>query len=121
ISSIRFYKSAAETGTHVGKIYSSSGQLLGQVTFTNESASGWQQADLATPIAITANTEYTVSVNTGNMYYVDTVSGMASQISNGSLRSVVNGNGVYGPVGSRPTKSWSNSNYFRDIVFVPSL
>ncbi|MGZ3782341.1 MAG: DUF4082 domain-containing protein [Pseudobdellovibrionaceae bacterium] len=121
ITSIRFYKSAAETGTHVGKIYSSSGQLLGQVTFTNETASDWQQADLAAPIAITANTEYTVSVNTGNSYYVDTVSGMASQITNGKLNSVVGSNGVYGPVGVRPTTSWQNSNYFRDIVFVPSL
>ncbi|MEZ0391079.1 MAG: hypothetical protein ACAH59_02610, partial [Pseudobdellovibrionaceae bacterium] len=38
--------------------------------------------------------------------------------SNGSLRSVVGSNGVYGPVGARPTSSYQNSNYFRDIVFV---
>jgi hypothetical protein len=120
ITAIRFYKSSLETGTHVGKIYSSTGALLASVTFSGESASGWQTMNLATPLAISAGVEYTVSVNTGNKYYVDTVSGMASQITNGVLSSIVGNNGVYGPVGSRPTSSWSNSNYFRDIVFVPN-
>ena len=34
---------------HVGSLWSSTGTRLGQVTFTNESASGWQQASFATP------------------------------------------------------------------------
>jgi hypothetical protein len=117
IKGIRFYKSSRESGTHVGKIFSSSGKLLAKVTFTGETASGWQQQMLATPLSIAANTKYTVSVNTGNTYYVDTISGLASQVSNGNLRSVVGNNGVFGPVGKFPTKSWSNSNYFRDVVF----
>ncbi|MGZ3805957.1 MAG: DUF4082 domain-containing protein [Pseudobdellovibrionaceae bacterium] len=120
ITGIRFYKSAAESGTHTGKIYSATGQVLAQVSFTNETATGWQQANLSAALVIAAGTEYTVSVNTGNTYYVNTVNGMASQISNGALSSVLGNNGVYGPVGTRPTSSWSNSNYFRDIVFVPA-
>jgi hypothetical protein len=120
IKAIRFYKSPSESGTHTGKIYSSSGQLLASVTFTNETASGWQTQSLASPLSIAANTEYTVSVNTGNTYYVTTDSGLASQVSNGYLKSVVGGNGVYGPVGAKPTQSWQNSNYFRDVVFAPS-
>jgi hypothetical protein len=120
ITAIRFYKSSSESGTHTGKIYSSTGTLLASVVFSGETASGWQTMNLSTPLSIAANTEYTVSVNTGNKYYVDTVSGMASQITNGSLMSIVGNNGVYGPVGSRPTSSWSNSNYFRDVVFAPN-
>ncbi|MEZ0391078.1 MAG: Ig-like domain-containing protein [Pseudobdellovibrionaceae bacterium] len=118
IMAIRFWKTSSESGTHTGKIYSSSGALLASVVFSSETASGWQQMNLASPLSIAANTEYTVSVNTGAGYYVATNNGMASQISNGSLRSVVGNNGVYGSVGSRPTQSWQNSNYFRDIVFV---
>ncbi len=38
ISALRYYKAASETGTHVGKIWSVSGQLLGSVTFSNETA-----------------------------------------------------------------------------------
>jgi hypothetical protein len=120
IQAIRFYKSADESGTHVGKIYSASGSLLAQVTFSGESASGWQQQALNTPLTINANTTYVVSVNTGNTCYVATNGGMASQISNGSLRSVVGSNGVYGSVGAMPSQSWQDSNYFRDIVFTPS-
>jgi hypothetical protein len=120
ITAIRFYKSSSESGTHTGKIYSSTGTLLASVVFSGETASGWQTMKLSTPLSIAANTEYTVSVNTGNKYYVDTVSGMASQITNGNLMSIVGNNGVYGPVGSRPTSSWSNSNYFRDVVFAPN-
>ena len=61
ISGIRFYKGAGNTGTHVGSLWTSSGALLGQVTFTSESASGWQEADFATPIPVTAGTTYVAS------------------------------------------------------------
>jgi hypothetical protein len=118
ISGIRFYKSPSERGTHTGKIYSASGQVLAQVTFTSETVSGWQEAKLATPVTITANTEYTVAVNTGSTYYVATVAGLSNQVSQGNLRSVVGNNGVFGPVGSKPTRAWNNTNYFRDIVFI---
>jgi hypothetical protein len=118
IKAIKFYKSASESGSHVGKIYSASGTLLASVVFSSESASGWQVQALATPLSILANTIYVVSVNTGNSYYVATINGFASQISNGNLKSVVGSNGVYGPVGAMPfSSSWQNSNYFRDVVF----
>jgi hypothetical protein len=118
INSLKFYKSTSESGTHTGKIYSSTGTLLASVTFTNETASGWQTQALTTPLTIAANTTYVVSVNTGNTYYVATESGMASQITNGHIKSVVGTNGVYGAVGAMPTSSYKNTNYFRDIVFV---
>jgi hypothetical protein len=117
ITAIRFYKAANESGTHTGRIWSASGQQLASVVFTGESASGWQQQTLATPLAITANTEYMVTVNTGNGYYATTDGGLGSQITSGDLKTVVGSNGRYGPVGSYPTDSWVNSNYFRDVVF----
>ncbi len=63
IRAIRFYKSPGETGTHVGRVWTSSGTQRAQVTFTNETASGWQTQQLATPLAITAGQTYVVSVN----------------------------------------------------------
>lgn len=117
ITAIRFYKAANESGTHTGRIWSASGQQLASVVFSGESASGWQQQALATPLAITANTEYMVTVNTANAYYVTTDGGLNSQISSGDLKTVVGSNGRYGLVGTYPTDSWENSNYFRDVVF----
>ena len=49
-------------------MWSSTGQLLATATFTNETASGWQQVNLATPVAITANTVYVVSYHTPGGY-----------------------------------------------------
>jgi Domain of unknown function (DUF4347)/Domain of unknown function (DUF4082) len=117
INAIRYYKSSSEAGTHVGKIWSSTGTLLASVTFTNETASGWQQQALATPVAIAANTTYIVSVNT-NTHYAITQNGFSSTIANGDLRGT---NGVYNLApGSFPTQSWNKSNYFRDVDFTPN-
>ena len=70
ITGLRFYKGSGNTGTHVGSLWSSSGTLLGQATFTAETATGWQQVSLTTPVAITANTTYVASYHaTGGRFY----------------------------------------------------
>ncbi len=61
ITSIRFYKGPQNLGTHIGNLWTSSGQLLASATFTSETASGWQQVDFAAPVAVTANTVYVAS------------------------------------------------------------
>ncbi|MFL5238273.1 MAG: DUF4082 domain-containing protein [Rhizomicrobium sp.] len=119
IQAIRYYKAPSETGSHVGHIWSATGQQLATVTFTNEGTSGWQQQALATPLTIQAGTSYVVSVNV-NDYYVATSQGFASGISNGGLNAPVSA-GVYDYVaGVFPTADYQNTNYFRDVVFAPS-
>ncbi|QRK07351.1 DUF4082 domain-containing protein [Archangium violaceum] len=42
VTGIRFYKgSSANAGTHVGSLWSRTGQRLASATFTNETATGW--------------------------------------------------------------------------------
>jgi hypothetical protein len=119
IQSIRYWKTPSETGTHVGKIWSSTGQLLASVTFTNETASGWQEQALATPLTIVANTTYVVSVNS-NGFYARTLDAFNNVVTSGDLSTVADGsNGVFGTPGTLPTQSNRNSNYYRDIVFSP--
>jgi hypothetical protein len=120
ITAIRFYKAPSESGTHTGRIWSSTGTQLASVVFANETASGWQTATLATPLAITAGTPYAVTVNTGNAYFVATNSGLANAVTSGPLSTIVGANGIYGPVGAYPTTSYQGSNYFRDVVLVSS-
>src|SRR5262249_55387903 len=69
VTSIRFYKSAANTGTHVGSLWTTAGAKLGTVTFTGETASGWQQMNFASPVAIQANTVYVASYFAPNGHY----------------------------------------------------
>ncbi len=120
ITAVRFWKASKESGTHIGKIWSSTGSLLASVTFANETSSGWQQQSLPSPLSIAANTTYIVSVNETNGYVAYTEGGLSSQISNGSLRSVVGNNGRWGPAGQFPANNANGINYFRDIVFVPA-
>jgi len=119
IKAITFWKASSETGTHVGHIWSADGQLLASATFADETASGWQEQNLATPLTIAPNTAYVVSVNTGNTYYVATNQGLASQVVNQDLRSVLGNNGVFGSEGQFPSNSYQATNYFRDVVFTP--
>ena len=62
LTAIRFYKDAGETGTHVGRLWNASGTQIGSATFAGETASGWQRATLTSPVTLTANATYTVSV-----------------------------------------------------------
>lgn len=119
IAAIRYWKAASETGTHIGKIWTlTSSTPLAEVTFTNETASEWQQQQLSTPLNIQSNTIYIVSVNT-NGFYVFTNNELTSSVVNGNLSSVADGNnGVFGNPGILPRNSYQNSNYFRDVVFV---
>jgi hypothetical protein len=43
--------------------------VLASATFSGETASGWQQVSLSTPISITAGTTYVVSYHTTVGFY----------------------------------------------------
>jgi hypothetical protein len=125
ITGIRFYKGSANTGTHVGSLWTSSGTLLESVTFTGESAAGWQQANFATPISVTAGSTYVASYLAPSGGFAITASGLSSAVTNGPLTAVAygtsGGNGVYVYTHSVafPTAAY-NANYWVDVVFTPS-
>lgn len=123
VTAIRFYKSATNTGTHVGRLWSNTGTQLAAVTFSGESASGWQQANLSTPVSLAANTTYVVSYYAPNGHYAaDTGYFAARGADNAPLHALRDGmdgvNGVYryGSGGGFPTASWQSSNYWVDVV-----
>jgi N,N-dimethylformamidase beta subunit-like protein/uncharacterized protein DUF4082/Big-like domain-containing protein len=124
VTGIRFYKGATNTGTHIGSLWTSTGTRLAQVTFSNETASGWQQANFATPVAIAAGTTYVVSYFAPNGAYSVDLNYFASAAQvNAPLRALQNGtdggNGVYryGSQSGFPSDTYSSSNYWVDVVF----
>jgi hypothetical protein len=124
ITGIRFYKVANDPGPHVGTLWSGSGQKLGSVTFSNETSTGWQQANFSTPVAISANTVYVVSYSSpyGSFTYNDNF--FISTVDNPPLHAPAsttgNGNGVYAyGTGVFPTGSNFARNYWVDVVFAP--
>jgi hypothetical protein len=121
VTAIRFYKSVHSVGNHIGNLWSSTGALLATGTFINETSSGWQQVQLATPVTLTAATTYTVSYHS-NAYYMADASYFSSAHSNGPLAAGASGNGVYtyGQTSAFPVSSYNSSNYWVDVVFQPT-
>jgi PKD repeat protein len=123
ITGVRYYKGSQKTGTHVGRLWSSTGQLLAQATFANETASGWQEVSFATPVAIKPNTVYVVSYYAPVGRYAFDDGYFQTADTNGPLRALADGesggNGVYryGSGGGFPTSTYRSANYWVDVVF----
>lgn len=125
ITGVRFYKGPQNTGKHLGRLWSSGGALLGTVTFQNETASGWQQANFATPVSIQANTTYVVSYYSPRGHYSSDNAFFTSAVNTPPLHALQDGtdgpNGVYlYGSGGFPNQSWNASNYWVDVAFAPS-
>jgi len=124
ITGIRFYKAGANTGAHVGNLWSGTGQLLASATFSSETASGWQQVNFASPVSITANTDYVASyhANVGH-YSQDANYFAATGVDNAPLHALQNSvsapNGLYayGTASAFPSQTFNSSNYWVDVVF----
>ncbi|MCA9133655.1 MAG: DUF4082 domain-containing protein, partial [Planctomycetales bacterium] len=127
LQGIRFYKGNANTGTHVGNLWSADGSLLASATFTNETALGWQTVNFALPVAITADTTYVASYFAPNGGYAYNHGYFATAFVNGALRALATGedggNGVYryGSSSAFPSEFYNSSNYWVDVVFSQSL
>ena len=125
ITGIRFYKSAANSGTHIGNVWTTGGALLGSVTFSGETTSGWQQATLTSPIPVVAGTTYIASYFTSTGHYSFDQNYFANAVDNVPLHALSNsssgGNGVftYGAASAFPNSSYNASNYWVDVVYVP--
>ena len=136
VSGLRFYKAATNTGTHVGNLWTASGQLLARATFTGESASGWQTVSFAQPVAINANTTYVASYYAPVGHYSadeqylyqhpapepdgnDSVDSAPLHLQRNTPD---NPNGLYSYSSSTtfPTSTFRAENYWVDVIFTAS-
>jgi len=126
ITGIRFYKSAANTGTHSGHLWSNTGTLMGSVTFANETASGWQTASFSSPIAITAGTYYVASYFGTVGHYAEDDNYFTSTYDNAPLHAPqdgvqgADGAYLYTSASAFPTTAYAAANYYVDVVFTTS-
>ncbi len=116
---VRFYKGPTNTGTHVGALWTSSGQLLANATFTNETASGWQTVTFAQPVPITAGTTYVASYFAPVGQYAVNLNAFSSPFDNPPLH-VPAGGGLYhySNASAFPDGS-SNHNFWVDVIVQP--
>ena len=126
ITGLRFYKSSQNIGKHIGYLWTSSGILLASVTFTNESASGWQQANFSAPVAINANTSYVISYWANKGHYADDAGFFATTgVTNQMLYAPPDGqygsNGSYNASNAFPGGASGATNYWVDVVFTTAI
>ena len=123
VTGVRFYKSAANVGTHTGSLWSNTGQLLATGTFTAESVSGWQTLTFASPVAVTANTTYVASYHTDAGHYADEPSALAGKpVYSAPLLAPADGaagaNAVFHAGASGfPTDTFGSTSYGVDFTF----
>jgi hypothetical protein len=133
ITGLRFYKTAGNTGTHIGRIWTTGGTSLGQVTFAGETPTGWQHAKFDTPVAISANTTYIASYHAPAGRYAS-IGAYFKLVGfdNPPLHAPVDGgiggsNGIYkyGAAGGLftggPPNTFNSENYIVDVVFDDQL
>jgi Domain of unknown function (DUF4082) len=115
---VRFYKTSANRGQHLGSLWTSTGTLLGRVTFSNETSAGWQSASFTSPVNLTAGTAYVVSYHTSVGRYMATKQFTGTSASrNLQIPSSDVGVYTYGGTSAFPTSTWRASQYWVDLTF----
>ena len=135
VTGIRFYKDAANVGTHEARLWRD-GRLLASAPFSDETSEGWQTVSFPEPIAIAKGAVYTASYHSDSGHYAFTHEYFAGQgVHRGPLHAMANGmvsagNGVYADSGRSnnneigrlhlvPDQTYRASNYWVDVIFVP--
>lgn len=131
VTGVRFWKDPQNTGAHLGHLWTNGGTLLATVTFTGETASGWQEARFDQPVSIMAGTTYVISYHTN--YFTYQANYFASTGHDAPpLRALAGGeaggNGIYlydsegtgalpyFPSKTAPTGEAASPNYWVDVI-----
>jgi hypothetical protein len=112
-----FYKYAGNTGTHVSSLWEDDGatRIAGPVTFTGETASGWQYMPFATnPLLSVAPATYRVTVVMPNGHYAANSPDLEPDVTNGPITGIV-GRYHVGSTETYPVDEFGQGNYWIDI------
>jgi hypothetical protein len=113
VTKVRFYKDPIFAGAHTVYVWNSLGTVLAQQVFQNETASGWQELTLNTPVQIAANSTFSVGFSLTDGGFVYNTGSIANQTS-GPLTVV---NGYYSETpGSFPNLT-NSFHYLVDLTF----
>jgi Domain of unknown function (DUF4082)/Bacterial Ig-like domain/Bacterial Ig domain len=120
INGLRFYKGQTNTGTHTAHLWSATGQLIASATFTNESASGWQQVSFPAPVSVSANTTYVASYHAPAGGFSFTRPFFTGPFVASPLSAPVDAGVFKWGASGFPDQTFQSSNYWVDVVFMTS-
>lgn len=114
---VRFYKSNANTGTHVANLWDSLGNRLASATFAGETPNGWQTTLFAIPVVLTGGQTYTVSYRCPNGHYAADTGFFLAGAAGDDVVHGTNSSYSYGSPSRFPTLNWQDTNYWVDVMF----
>ncbi len=122
LTGVKFYKGTGNTGTHTGTLWDGGGNALTTGTFTGETATGWQKLTFASPVYITAGTEYVASYYAPNGHYAADANffryePLVNAPLTAPMATQAAGNGVYRSGAGFPNQTYNGGNYYVDVVF----
>ncbi len=124
ITAVRVFSLAEETGEHQVRIWRNADNALiaGPIPWTFGGEENWITLDIP-DVPVLANQDYTISISTAaDGWYPANAFFFVNAGSNGQHLSYSAGAGVFSETaGTRPTTSFNNTAYLRDIVFAPNL
>lgn len=85
VTAVQFYKGPLNTGPHTADLWDSFYDHLATATFTDESQSGWQEADFSQPVYVTGGETYIASYFGTSGYLADDEGYFANQPSGNGL------------------------------------
>ncbi|MFO1153879.1 MAG: DUF6605 domain-containing protein [Rhodospirillales bacterium] len=125
ITALRFFKGSANTGPHVGNLWSGDGKLLASAPFKTETPVGWQQVELQPPVPVKAGIPYVASYHTQSGRYAASIDDRpVPAVESPPLFAQQGGEAGsgglyrYGASGF-PTRRRPAINYWVDVIFEP--
>src|SRR5215211_6714537 len=114
VTGVRFYKGDQNTGTHSGSLWTTDGTLLEHGTFTEETASGWQDVLFNKPEKVSPGQIYVASYFSPNSKYSAENFYFNQPRTVGPVTALGGANGVYrySDVSVYPDFTYLNSNYW---------
>ena len=120
ITGIRFYKGTGNSGTHVGKLYSSSGAVMATADFANETASGWQSVNFTSAVPVVKGETYIAAYKAPNGRYAADPNFFSYRGYNSGRMTALGGtepNGIFGNGDEFPSRDYKQTNYYVDAVY----
>ena len=121
LMAVRFYKPLRATATtHAVHVWTMTGTLLASGMSTHETAAGWQEVPLSTPVPVQQGTNYIISYYSSDNTYTYSLGGLTTQVGTGILHANANGAWYYPGADVFPNQNGSGNasvNFWADAVF----
>lgn len=124
---LRLYRGPGDGAAHEARLWAADGTELGELSFPTPAGSGWQSVMFDSPVPIDGGGTYTASYHAAGGYladpgYFDTAAATAAAPDVDALRPdpIAAGVFAYGNRPVLPTQTAGNTNYWIDVLFLPS-